>query len=61
MGVQICLPGTEAATSTTRSPAAYAIVRCACGTRVVLGREVTSVACPKCRQIVSGVLARDDR
>ena len=34
----------------------YRIVVCVCRTRVVVGRDVAAVACPACRQVVSGVL-----
>jgi hypothetical protein len=57
MGRQMSLLGTEPTETTTRAPAQYTIVRCVCGTRVVIGDGVASVGCPKCRQIVSGLLA----
>lgn len=38
------------------SASAYTVVTCVCRTRVVVGAGVRSVACPKCRQVVSGDL-----
>ena len=53
---QACLPGMERATVVAPSPAAYTVVVCRCRTRVVVGAGVAAVACPSCRQVVSGVL-----
>lgn len=38
------------------SASAYTIVKCVCGTKIVVGAGVSAVGCPKCRQIVSGAL-----
>jgi hypothetical protein len=51
---QIGLPGMERAT-VAPAPSAYTIVRCACGTRVVVAAGCAP-ACPSCRQIVSSAL-----
>lgn len=40
----------------TPSASAYTVIRCVCGTKVVVGAGVASVACPRCRQVVSGAL-----
>jgi hypothetical protein len=55
MSKQIGLCGMERAT-VAPSPAAYTVVVCRCRTRVVVGAGVAAVACPSCRQVVSGVL-----
>jgi len=52
---QASLPGLDRIEVAPRA-SAYLTLRCVCGTKVVIGTGVRAVACPTCRQVVSGDL-----